>query len=234
MKMNKILIGVPTYPGQEYCLEEFMRHLKAINYDHFDVLFVVDKNEEKYQRKIQKMGFECARVSEEKSFRCANITYCRRLLRKKMLEENYDYLLFIDSDVMVQPDIIKKLIQHKKTICSGIFMSTFPLPDGRKVVAPVLYDFAPGGKLRLMQKKEILDDSLKKVAVCGFGCCLLRRDVLEKVDFRWYEQSKSGEDVAFCHDAAQIGFEAFVDCSVRTWHLSYPPGDSRNEKFKIV
>ena len=229
---KKVLIGIPTFPGQENCLEAFCEHIKKIDYPFFDVLFVVDKGEDDYKKKIESKGFFCAMLENEKGIRIENITNCRKLLRKKMLEGNYEYLMFIDSDVLVPQEIIKKLMNADKPICSGIFLSTFSV-QGKAMVAPVAYNFAGEEKIRLMMKNEVLSTDLKKIAVCGFGCCLIKREVLEKVDFRWYEQSKSGEDAAFCHDAAKLGYKTWLDCNVKTWHISYPPGDERNEKFKI-
>ena len=51
------------------------------------------------------------------------IAKSRELLREKALKQGYDYLLCLDQDIIVPPNIIKKLISHNKDIISGLYFT---------------------------------------------------------------------------------------------------------------
>ena len=157
----------------------------------------------------------------------------RRILQQKVLKDGYDYLFFLDTDLMIPSKTLKKLVEADKDIIVGVYLATMKV-GGKAGVFPVLYDFADKGKARLMLHQEVIDDKVIEINASGLGCCLISKKVLEKINFRYFKESKSGEDVAFFVDAREkFGFKAFANTSVKCLHMVYPPGDIRNNKFKF-
>ena len=76
--------------------------------------------------------------------------------------------------------------------------------------------------MRPLSEQEIKDKKLLKIRACGSGCVLVSRKALEAVEFR---DNKQGgfDDVLFCFDLQDKGFELYADCSIICEHLTDRP-----------
>jgi hypothetical protein len=71
--------------------------------------------------------------------------------------------------------------------------------------------------------KEELDafankDPVQEMAFEGFACCFIRRDVVEKIDFRGMF-TKTAFDLTFAEDCKRQGIPVMVDTRIRILHL---------------
>jgi len=71
----------------------------------------------------------------------------------------------------------------------------------------------------LLKFEEIPENELIEVITSGLGCVLIKRKVLENVEFRYEKNKEPWDDVWFCEDARQKGFKVYVDTSVRCKHF---------------
>ncbi|MBS3149860.1 hypothetical protein J4455_04185 [Candidatus Woesearchaeota archaeon] len=61
---------------------------------------------------------------------------------------------------------------------------------------------------------------LFKVDLSGLGCILISRKVLENINFKYNSGlKKQFDDISFCIDARNKGFEIYADTSVKCKHL---------------
>lgn len=157
--------------------------------------------------------------------------HARNAACMKALDMGAEYLFFLDSDVVPPRDAVVRLLKHRKPIVSGMYRRRSP-----PVSVPVMIkngiwvtDFPP--------------NQLLEVDVCGAGCLLIRRDVLEKLPpqrpqagkhwFDWRVDcggavpggANLSEDFTFNVHAKQYGFPTFVDTSVRCRHIGYGESD---------
>ena len=58
-----------------------------------------------------------------------------------------------------------------------------------------------------------------KVRTIGTGCILIHRNVLEKIKFRYQNDKDGMDDVFFCTDAINLGYDIFVDTSIKCEHI---------------
>jgi len=122
-KMRKILIATPTYNGVEYCFQEFLVHLKNIDYEDFDILIMDNSRTKKFFRKIKKIqGIKVIHDETKEEKNMYRLISSRNKIIEYAIKKGYDYLLMMDSDVMVPPDILKKLLHNEKDICSGLYL----------------------------------------------------------------------------------------------------------------
>lgn len=122
--MNKVLIGVVTYSGKEYCLDKFMNSLKAIIADCSDhdifvhTVFFDTSDGFDYFEKIKEAGFYVKKIKYDKDPR-VNICNGYNRLRLHFLQKDYTHMMCLEQDVMAKPDIVRKLLGHDKQVCSG-------------------------------------------------------------------------------------------------------------------
>ncbi len=216
---KKVFIGIPTYDKQKYCVDEFIKCLKELTYKNVKILFADNSENENYAKFLRSKGFDVLR-NPVKGDNIDMIISNTLALRKKFLEGDCDYLLFLDSDIMVPEDVIEKLIKHDKPIISAICLTEQNL-TGKNEVWPAL---------RMKSEKEgfvhpvpidfVLGDNLLEIAACGFGCCLIKRNVVEAIkELKRSEGNLGGEDFLFCYDALKKGFKTFAACEAKCVHV---------------
>lgn len=147
----------------------------------------------------------------------------RNKIASKAVELGVDYVLWIDSDMILAPDTLEKLMKHMeagKNIVSGVYYRRSG--SYTPVMFKSLTRLEDGGV-----KSENYDDYPKdapfKVAGVGFGCVLMRASILFEMFAQyndWFTpEGRAGEDVSFCMRATDMGFEIWVDPSVQCGHV---------------
>lgn len=134
----------------------------------------------------------------------------RNTLAESALERKADYLLWLDSDMHFPANTVEKLLKHNKEICAATY-STRIKPQ-RSVA------FLDKNNL---DKRLKTKNGLHKVFAVGMGCMLVSRIVFENIPKPWFQyvwnedtQDLSGEDIYFCNQANDTGFEIFVDADL--------------------
>lgn len=131
------------------------------------------------------------------------IWYMRQqMIKRALAETDCTHVLFIDTDVVPQNDIVEKLLVHDKPVVSGFYCDQQGTPAIRKDGRPYI------GK------------ELEEVDVCSMGLSLWKREVLEKVEYTMPDPPhKLDGDTEFCGAVKAAGFPIFADFSLRAAHL---------------
>jgi hypothetical protein len=163
--------------------------------------------------------------------------------------KNFTHLLWLDDDMLPEPDALVRLLKHEKDIVGGLYVMRRPPHK------PIAY--------RLNEKREYADfpevpaEGLIEVDACGTGIMLVnakvmhllaecfynldwecafwkmphevylreqgrRRKAMEPLWFRYLSNEHGqelGEDLSFCLNAKDAGYSIWVDCSLRVGHL---------------
>ena len=97
--MQRVLIGCPTYDGQSYCIQRFLEQLKLVKGPH-DALFIDNSESDTHSQTIAAAGFEVVRNVNAGADRIAKIISNRQKIIDNLLEKKYNYLLFLDTDII--------------------------------------------------------------------------------------------------------------------------------------
>jgi GT2 family glycosyltransferase len=129
-----------------------------------------------------------------------------------MLSEEYDALLFIDSDMITPENLLTKLVEADKDIVSALaFRRTKPyepciFEKCDREDARFWYDYPKG---------------LIEIQGVGMACTLIKRKVFEIVPQPWFfPEPKIGEDLAFCIRAKENGFKIFCNTELICGHCT--------------
>ena len=142
----------------------------------------------------------------------------------------YDYMMWIDSDIVFKPEDFFKLLEHKKDVVSGMYM----MQDRKHFTTVQHWDtkfFKKNGHFPFLTEKDIKrKKQLIPVAYTGFGWMLVKNGVFESLDYPWFRplwkefpfdppvREFTSEDVAACHLIKKNGFTIHVDPTVRVGH----------------
>jgi hypothetical protein len=140
---------------------------------------------------------------------------------------DYDYLMWIDSDVLFSPQHFVKLLNDDKDVVAGIY----PLEGGEAFATVKEWDeefFKKNGYFQFMTVNDLQGkNELIEVSYTGMGFMLIRQGVFESMEYPWFRpiEKKIGdmvdftmEDVAFCLMAKERGYKVWIDPQVRVGH----------------
>ena len=130
------------------------------------------------------------------------------------IEGNYTHVLWLDSDIQFSVDIVDILLSTDQPFVTGVYRSR------RSPFSICLYSSLwAGARVRELPNEPF------KVEGCGFGCVLMRINVLYEIrreygtNFRPIEGF--GEDLAFCKRWLDMGREIWANPDARINHVTY-------------
>jgi FkbM family methyltransferase len=142
-----------------------------------------------------------------------NIDQIRNLIAN--WAQKYDYLFSVDSDIVMPPDTLKKLIAHNKDIVTGMYIQRIPETHALEI-------FGMGGR---MPYDLIKGQGLLEIDGCGFGCVLVKSEVFKAIEYPQFvyhsaldHKDTISEDTDFCLKAKNKGFKVWVDTSIKCNH----------------
>lgn len=142
----------------------------------------------------------------------------RNLLIEQALDHNCSHILFIDDDVIIRPDLLRRLLSHNKDIVSGLYlMRSYPH-------YPIVFDNAhEDGSVDSMIMTN--QQGLIPIKAAGLGCCLIKTEIFREMERPWVrlgELTKDGwcDDIGFFYRVRQMGYEIYCDLNAQCGHMA--------------
>lgn len=157
------------------------------------------------------------------SFLIGSLIYdSRNTLCKQAITHDCDYVLWFDSDMVFEPDVLQKMLRHMedgKDIVTGLYFRRRP-PFTPVIFSEITFDEDERGTA--IGYEDYPEDELFEVEACGFGCVMVRKEVLLDVllNYRtWFNPLYgAGEDIAFCVRAKELGYKIWCDPTIKLGH----------------
>lgn len=251
MNNKRVLVGSPVYQKPEI-LKAFLKSLKKIsrNTISIDYMFVDDNVDELSSRILNEFERDESETiiikGREKGIYICNdnshhwddnlmlkVANYKNSIIDYAVKYDYDYLFFVDSDLILHPNLIEHLKSKNKDILSEIFWTKW---HNHKPLEPNIwlfdeYDLVPKKLGEDLSEEEMNNRQIKFLnqlktpgiyEVGGLGACtLISRDALIKgVNFKPIKNlTIHGEDRFFCIRAAVLDVDLFVDTHYPAYHI---------------
>ena len=174
-----------------------------------------------------------ARYSEDElevKFLKASLVYdARNQLTKYVLDKGcYDYVLWLDSDMTFEPDLLERLmkdIEGRDAVTGLCFGRRPPFKPCIYKKLDIEQTATPNGPMLLPTCENWFDyprDQLFEVQACGFACVLMRTEALEKMlvyGVPFFPVGGLGEDLTFCWRAKKLGIKFWCDSRLKIGHI---------------
>lgn len=262
--MYSILIGSPVRQ-KPAILKEFLLSLEQLEKDGLQVYyFFIDDNDLAESSKLlhrfkNSAGHTAIFESKKKErYTCDKTTHYwsehliwkvagfKNKIIRKALEKNHHYLFLVDSDLVLHPKTLKRLISTGKDIISTVYWTKWQ-PDECELPQVWLhdqYELYHKKRRETLTRREIYARQqqflqMLKIPgtyeVGGLGACTLisRKALQGGVNFSEIKNlSFWGEDRHFCIRAAALGFSLFADTHFPAYHI-YREDDIKGvEKYR--
>lgn len=187
----KILIAIPTF--ETVSVETFKSIYNADKCGH-DVRFDSIK------------GYDCARA--------------RNMIGNVVLDAGYDYVLMVDSDIILPTDALEHLLEPSADVVFGCYPHKNTKDHEVELFKPNQPNYVERYRYHELEGKIRVP-----VKGAGFGCALLKADVFRRIPFPWFKyvtynnNSVLSEDLYFCTEAKKSKVSMIADTRVRCGHL---------------
>ena len=167
--------------------------------------------------KLQKrLSLEC--VDYEVCIISGTLVYVARdKLACEAINSDYTHVLWLDSDMVFQPDIFTDLMDTGKDFVTGIYHARRP---GHQSCI-----FKRCDDLDHLERFEQYPRETFEIGGCGFGCVLIKTEILKAVQYNYktcfLPKAQFGEDIAFCNRARAMGFKIWCEPTVQCGHIGH-------------
>ena len=208
--MQKILIAVPTFEN--------------IYPDVFKAIYDLDKLE----------GYEV--IFEY--IRGYDVAAARNRIVEKAFDLKADYILMIDSDVIVPHNVLELFLQDTKDVCLGGYAhrAKDKVYDGKTCICKLedengkrYFNYPLEGNYTGKELSNLLIKGQRKIQIHGggMGCAFFKTSIFEEIDFPWFnwvryndeERGTLSEDLYFCEQCKRYGIPVYTDTAVRCKHI---------------
>jgi len=148
-----------------------------------------------------------------------NTLHQYRLARQIFLEGDWDALWFIEHDMIIPEDALIKMLPTKADVVYGLYLFRHVTPI-LNCLRAVKSDFAD---MTVSWFPQLRNKGYKQgwleCSGAGFGCTLIHRHVLEKIDFRRADTGHPAPDMPFASDCQKNGFKQVCRFDVLCGHI---------------
>ena len=147
------------------------------------------------------------------------VYYARNQLACKAINENYTHMLFIDSDMVFDENIVETLMFSGKDFVCGAFQGR------RRPFSSCVYKKLPNEKVEEYGMVPF------RIEGCGMAMTMISTEILKEVQSKYgacfdparIDGMTYGEDLAFCWRVNKIGMEMWCDPTARCGHIAHIP-----------
>ena len=202
MGLPKVLVFTCIYDKKDYCLERFVEHTKKLTYENKTHIFIDNTNDDgKYLQRLRDLGLTAYKVPRGGNSRAA-LANSQNFARQIAIDEGYDYLFSLESDIFTPYNVIDVLLLQTKDVVTGLY-HIGDRDRGQRVPCITMRKWnselgAYGTRMLAVEEwEDYLNKGMKQVAAGGFGCCLISKRIFKKVSFYYHKELKGHSDIFF-------------------------------------
>jgi hypothetical protein len=221
----KILVATPTYEGKNYCLPQFIDNVSKFTYPKSRWDFMIFDNSSSpnnaeyinktYGVKVHWKDYEGCGIIEK-------LALTHEAIRLHAINNHYDYLLHLESDVFPQEDVIEQLLWTKKSIV-GVPYQLFG--GGQRKVVTQGFNEREAENDIFIGSLDIgfihhyyFDGTVKRCSTNGIGCTLMNVKTIMDTPFRFVEGDDSAPDTWFTRDLLMKKIPYYVHTGMLAFH----------------
>lgn len=218
--MPKALIITPV----KNSLETTKRTIEAISKTEGDLKYIVfndfsnSPTKQFLESAKEKYNFQLIHLEDITSSPSPNYKLVLQEAQKIALEEKCP-LIIIESDVVIQPETIQKLLQ---------ILNTKEKPG---IIGAITVDKSGDYNFPYTFETEKNNDIIETSHSLSFCCTLLSNDFLQSFDFKLLSEKKDWYDVFISRQSNKHGYNNYLAKGVEVLHLPHSSRPWKNLKY---
>lgn len=140
------------------------------------------------------------------------LPFARNRIVEEALNNNSDYVFFIDADMVFDSDLLIKLLKHDLPMVNALaFRRIHPH-------YPTIFKWNEDNK---SYDTMSYTSGLLEVDATGMAAHLIKTEVFKKMEKPWfyYRDNIFSSDLTFCENAKKLGYKIMIDTDVKIGHI---------------
>ena len=196
----KVLVGIVTYKGKDYCKGEFDKRVNELTYKNYSVYTIwTDTFDGTSKDRISK-GYN--------------------LILEEFKKGKYDYLLTLEADIIPPKYIIEALLEHNQLVCSATYFIGFKRDRKPCIFTGRKFRRKVDGKWKsfndTLPPNQLDGNLIHAKGGCGLGCCLIHKSVFNYIPKFRHEEAHC--DTYFHLDVQNNNMRSMVDTGIICKH----------------
>lgn len=133
------------------------------------------------------------------------------------INNGFTHVLWLDSDMIFQPEVFEDLLDTGKEFVSGVYQAR--RPGFSSCIFKQCYD------LNHIERFTEYPKDTFEIGGCGFGCVLISVELLKAVQMHYgtcfCPLKDFGEDISFCNRLHELGYKLYAEPTVRLGHIGH-------------
>ena len=218
----KIVLCVPGNTFSREVMMDIIKFLDDAKTAQWQVIVSMDYDPNVYYVRNKLLGGDVGRGPNQKPYNG---------------EIDYDYVVWIDSDIRFNFKMIERLASHEKDAICGLYrmsdLKHFTVVrhmDDEYFKENKTYQFLNVEDVEKMHKTQKVD--LLKIDYTGMGIFLVSRTAIKKMEYPWFQpvwkdiddmRDFTSQDVGFCIKLRETGTAIYCDPGVVPGHMKLVP-----------
>ena len=154
---------------------------------------------------------------------CSLVYESRHTLALKAINEGFDRVLWLDSDMTFDPDLLERLsadLDQGMDFVSGLYFTR------KNPVQPCVYEVCRQRKKKtgeivpVSESFREIPDGLFEIEGCGFGAVMMTADLIRSAGpLPFFPTDGFGEDLSFCRKVREAGRRLYCDSRIKVNHI---------------
>jgi hypothetical protein len=221
----KILVATPTYEGKNYCLPQFIDNVANFTYpkSRYDFMIFDNSASPKNAEYINKeFGVKCHWKDYAGMTIIEKLACTHEAIRVHAVNNHYDYILHLESDVFPPEDVLEQLLWTKKDMV-GVPYQLFG--GGQRRPVTEAYSISEQRENEFIGTLNIgfihhwyFNGKVQRCFTNGIGCTLMKVNTIKNIPFRYVEGNDAAPDTWFVRDLAYNGIPYYVHTGLLAFH----------------
>ena len=221
----KILVATPTYEGKNYCLPQFIDNVANFTYpkSRYDFMIFDNSSTPKNAEYINKeFGVKCHWKDYSGMTIIEKLALTHEAIRVHAINNHYDYILHLESDVFPPDDVLEQLLWTKKDMI-GVPYQLFG--GGQRRPVTEAYAISEQRENEFIGTLNIgfihhwyFNGKVQRCFTNGIGCTLMKVNTIKNIPFRFVEGNDAAPDTWFVRDLAYNGIPYYVHTGLLAFH----------------
>jgi hypothetical protein len=226
IKNKKILLGAPVR-DRGWILPRFIEHIKKSDLTgiKLDTLFIANDCADNTIPLLKGAGFHVLEFnnlpgrtagSVRGKYSYSHLANLRNILVEEFLKTDNEYMLSMDTDILVPPEGIRKLAENNLEICSMLLCNQPGVMGNR--AHNIMYRLQ--GTNKFYHIFRWTEGDIIQIDLTGAVYLIHRRIFESGVRYSNYARGENiPEDIIFCIQAREKGFNMYCDTSLKPIHV---------------
>lgn len=174
-----------------------------------------------YYKKNKNVPLDCRVKDIRVKFTYRHLAQLRNRILQYVSSSDADFLFSVDSDIMVKPDTLKKLLSHDKDIVSSLIWNGYIKNPSNPYLYPNILirkennTFTHVSNWYVKNAPVLTESKLIEIDATG-AICLISKEVASNTQYGFHSQ---GEDIFWSIDCKNKGYKLHCDLSAYCEHL---------------